>query len=488
MGDTDRRRVAENLWKILADAKQQGWRIAEILHEGGQGSTGDSTKRLPRYALDPSLPQEVKDNRADKLTQDPRRYLKIGEAAGRLLYGDDGYFLAELFGGTSIAAPSPRRSDVDTSDIYTELADLIAETAAALVQKHDLRRVFRHIEEYRLWRGDTFRPYHRGKEGSLCVGDEDWGALWRNFADGTRVIGIDDLADEYDTPQPRFWDKAWVLPYPTVRVGWSGPTWHPLERGHDLIPFTMYSTKKGKWEQMLDQGGCPVRGYGDLFLELRLGILPIGAAGSPEPAFLSRIWTLAWFHNRDGLPKSMSDDDEFPEELAWPFLPSEAVVSEQFDDEWSVALELPEDILTLEASLGSLVGRGQPLIMKFVDKSEVGGVRIERISPTSCRSLLGLEEDWNGMIDPRMSPAQSLLLDEKSLRDNPDDYVCRTAPRTLGRNLEMSIFLARAECRLDALLDRECGRLADEVKAFVAPYIDTARRMREEFLSGLNQE
>jgi hypothetical protein len=39
MGDADRRRVAENLWEILADAEQRGQSKAEIiLHEGGRAA------------------------------------------------------------------------------------------------------------------------------------------------------------------------------------------------------------------------------------------------------------------------------------------------------------------------------------------------------------------------------------------------------------------------------------------------------------------
>jgi hypothetical protein len=488
MGDTDRRRVAENLWRILAEAEQKGRRKAEILHAGGQGGEGDSTKRMPYYALDPSLSQEDKNRRADKLTQDPRKYLKIGDAAGNLLHGNADYFLGELFGGTSIVVPSSRGIDTDTPDIYTELASLIADTVAAITRKRNLTRVFRHIGEYRLWRRDLFRSYHGGKEGSLCTDDgaEEWASLWQNFADNTRVVGIDDLADSWNIPELEYWDKAWILPYPTLRIGWTLP--RADYDNYKLLTFDLCQDYNKT--PVVDQHGAPISAYGDLVGEVRLGILPIGNAGAPEAVFISRLWTLIWLRDSDIDSIPERDGYKFPEKLAWPFLPSDRVMIRWLEEPCGIKLVLRNNIADVEAPLATLVGQGPPVVMRSVDDSEAdgkGGVTIERVSPTSCRTLLGLRYENLSQMSP-MSPAQCLLTDTSNIRDDFSDYVCRTSPETIGRIVEKSFFHAQTEYRLDALLDQEVRRLADEVDALVSPYLETSRRIREEILSRLNQD
>jgi hypothetical protein len=227
----------------------------------------------------------------------------------------------------------------------------------------------------------------------------------------------------------------------------------------------------------------PIKAHGELVGEVRLGILPIGSTGASEPVFMRRLWTLISFDPKDLDRIPDRDRLKFSEMLALPFLPSDRVMINPL---WRLKLE-HENIIEDDGPLASLVSRASALVFGDYETEEdgfIGGVTIDRVSSASCRALLGLKYDFHPSIS---SPAQGLLTDLSDMRDDHREYLCRTPPGTLGRVLETSFFQARTECRLDVLLDRQVGRLADEVNALVGPYIETSRRLHEEILSHLNQ-
>src|SRR4051794_27911221 len=88
LSPSEQERVAENMWRILAEAERQGAVKVAVLHAGGAGNEGESTKRLERFALNPDLDPARKQTKAGRLTKGADKYLRIAEAAGRLAAGD----------------------------------------------------------------------------------------------------------------------------------------------------------------------------------------------------------------------------------------------------------------------------------------------------------------------------------------------------------------------------------------------------------------
>ena len=75
---TDRKAIATNLYQILDRLeRERGISKAKILHSAGQGGPGDSTKRLPRFALQPGLEPAEEDKRAENLGSVPHQHIEL---------------------------------------------------------------------------------------------------------------------------------------------------------------------------------------------------------------------------------------------------------------------------------------------------------------------------------------------------------------------------------------------------------------------------
>ncbi|UVF22791.1 hypothetical protein HPT29_027625 (plasmid) [Microvirga terrae] len=101
---SERRQVANNLWRILEslEAGQPSIKRKDVLQAAGQGGEHDSTKRLPRFAINPDLQPAEQEERAEAATQDIRKYLKIARTAARLAgHLEEDAFLRQLVSGTS---------------------------------------------------------------------------------------------------------------------------------------------------------------------------------------------------------------------------------------------------------------------------------------------------------------------------------------------------------------------------------------------------
>ncbi|WP_210250181.1 hypothetical protein, partial [Microvirga aerophila] len=134
---SERRLVANNLWRILQDleASQPPIKKKDVLQAAGQGGEHDSTKRLPRFAINPDLPSADQDERAEAATQDIRKYLQIARAAARLAgqSGEDA-FLRQLVSGTSFATgisegTAPEDPDEDLIQRTWDDLEIALETA-----------------------------------------------------------------------------------------------------------------------------------------------------------------------------------------------------------------------------------------------------------------------------------------------------------------------------------------------------------------------
>ena len=154
LSGSEQERVAENMWRILAEAERQGAAKAAVLRAGGAGKEGESTKRLERFALNPDLDPVRKQAKAGRLTKGADKYLRIAGEAGHLTSGDRDTYVAALFNGTRFAAAG---DTAVTEDVYVELADLIRTVCTGVARKHDLRRVFRVCDERYLCYYGTLR-------------------------------------------------------------------------------------------------------------------------------------------------------------------------------------------------------------------------------------------------------------------------------------------------------------------------------------------
>jgi hypothetical protein len=485
MKEVDRRRAAESLWEILALTEQHGIRKARVLHAGRQGVDGDSTKRLPRYALDPSLSDEKKNQRAGQLVHDGRRYLRIAEAAGQLMSGDKDRFVARLFGGTSIGVSGAPDEDADSVDVYTEFADMIREIARGITRKNKgaLMRVFKDIEEYRIY---------QELDGRLRLGDEDWGTFWANFADGSRISGIEELDHPYygycrwSEPEERV--APWRLPYPNLRIGWGMVPQSPNKRVWNEIFTASREMVDADGERSLsvinDEAGKPIV-RATFLVEVRLGLLPVGAGGTPEPVFITRPWTVISFNEqlRKLCVPGDPDDDELPEEVAWPWLPSEWQETDCLD-RWGLHLEPQADCQRYEMGCAPLIGKEPALEMPspYGVDDEGAGVRVDLVSAASCRAVLEFFPWPNPCVSEDERDIPRLVESEKSPSEDSCDYICRGKENTLARVVEENLFLAHPDRRLDTLLDQACDRVAADVAVFLEPLKTAHRRKRDEIL------
>jgi hypothetical protein len=460
MSEMDRRRVAENLWDILTEAERRGIPKAQVLHASGHGSKEDSTKRLPLYGLDPQLPEQEKNRRVGHLVQTAKKYLGIAKQAALSLRLDEDHFVTKLFAGTSIGASLIAEDGAGTEDVYTELARLIRIAAWGIARKHNLARVFRDIEEHRLLRNDlTWRP--ACSPGFFSTND-DWGALWNGLVDGVRVEGIDSMDDRYsEISEPAEWDHHWILPYPNIRLGWTMPA-------IDGKPLSRLTAKTSDGEQVVLTA--------TVVSEVRLAILPIGLDGSLEPAFITKLWTILILA-RDRLPVDRRID-ELPYYLAWPGLPHDF---EEYDN-CPVLDDLGLTDLTIETPPYAnaqeqlcIPLRGKEPALALSTGASSSGVRVDFVSPQSCRSLLRF-------VDAGESAGLGLAQEFKrrSRRGCPDLTVAdngeepydgfepswRTPDVSLARAVEKHFFAVPSNRRLDTLLDRECERVATEIDDF----------------------
>ena len=427
LSGADQVRVAENMWRILEEAERRGVSKAKVLQAAGVGSEGDSTKRLPRFAINPDFDSGTKEKRAVQLTQTAQKYLRIAEKAGEMVESESDAYVAMLFNGTRFASAGDA---VVTEDVHAELASLLRIVCAGVARKHDLQRVFRLCDERHLCRYSGSVRQNR---------DDRWVNLWHRFSDGARVNGLIDDMDQ------------WTLPYPSVLIGWK-----KLSGG---IPFAV----TGKTQE------GPAAHYqpGDLLLEVRLALLPLGPGGEVEPAFVTCPWTL---HSFMSVPPGMDGKDcsEWAargvpcvrERRGWTWDPGEG-------DAWELAIQKYEGV--------------EPALSYWDKYRSELPVRIDLVSPESCARILSGQRagaaltDWEAstVVDD-LDPALEEMSEQERTNywrslyeptlDDPESPRWRSEPGSLSETLEYSLLYAvHPERRFDAVLDRVAKRVAAEV-------------------------
>jgi hypothetical protein len=143
----ERRKVANNLYRILAKLENRSMRKAVLL-KAGLG--GDSTKRLYYYAIDPTDPDEKQIARAKKATKKINKYAALAAEAAKLSGFKDDHFLPELVEGTQYAL-LPQAQGRRIEDAEAEAWHLILTTVLGVTQgiaaKHNLKQQFELINE-----------------------------------------------------------------------------------------------------------------------------------------------------------------------------------------------------------------------------------------------------------------------------------------------------------------------------------------------------
>lgn len=481
----DQIQVAQNLWGILAHAEGKGITRATVLQKAGKSTRRDSTKRLPRYALDPELSEEEKKHRAGSLTKSAAPYLEIAEAAGILLDGDKDVFVADLFARTRIGETTHVASETD--DIYAELAGLVCDICRGIVRKHDLATCARHIETWRMCR---FRNALRECRWIR------WSSVWQGIGTGSKIGGLEES------------EGGWSLPYPSVLVGWGIVM--------DGIPFrvsTETTMGPGVDERMplVGEDGNRIHRLGKLVIEVRLALLPVGPGGSIEPAFVTRLRTCIKLgrivREADGrlnyapftdppassiLPDAQRYAGKNPElekvfeDVNVPGLP-ETIHHRTTDGVGRFIvfeLDAPSESYRHLVELFEGVEE-QPRCLED-DAAGPGFQRVELVSAASCRRLLSLKvaegpethvqigtavDDRAPTLSEFENPLEywSDLEKRTDLVERRDEYASRAEPFTLGEALEFSLLFADGgpadPASFDVVLDGACSRVAAEVAA-----------------------
>lgn len=146
-----RLRVANNLWKILAELEEAPKPIskAQVLHAAGKGHEGDSTKRLPYYAIDPELRVKQQKDRAGRLTQKIRKYAEIARRAAVLTQRHEDHFIPALVEGTQYAMLGEPYEAASNEEIvakaWQEIAGMIVEVAQGIDKARGLKELFEKI-------------------------------------------------------------------------------------------------------------------------------------------------------------------------------------------------------------------------------------------------------------------------------------------------------------------------------------------------------
>lgn len=157
----ERVRIARNLWLLLDRVEREhGVSKARVLHKAGQGGEGDSTKRLPRFALRPGLTEEEYRARASKLNRAVKGYVAIAEAAADLAGSRRDDLLLELLNGSPYLTASGDTPDVEPW--YDRLSELLNLMGRVIARDHDLAGYFAFVARHALTTEDAWISFKPG--------------------------------------------------------------------------------------------------------------------------------------------------------------------------------------------------------------------------------------------------------------------------------------------------------------------------------------
>jgi hypothetical protein len=173
---SERRRVANNLWRILNELENRTppikrlevcRRAGKIFHEG------DSTKRLYNFAIKPALPEKEQLNRAKGITKKIRRYVELAEVAAELSGKDKDHYIPALVEGTRYSLlPSEGKWDPDevSTRAWNDIVSMLTLASESISTTYKLQDLLRQITEAGIgvggrgsWRGGNIERYQIGQ-------------------------------------------------------------------------------------------------------------------------------------------------------------------------------------------------------------------------------------------------------------------------------------------------------------------------------------
>lgn len=233
--DAERRRIGENLWRLLDEIEQGPRQIrkAQVLQEAINATPEDSTKHLPRYACRPTEDSVEAERRTRHLLKTVKKFVHVAKVAARLAGLDpDEVTLRVLEGSYYTQRVPPGLLEADFARRTDVLAALLSDIAHRLCRKYPVVESIRRMESAG-WAlrapGDLKSP--------MCV-------------DPT-------LLDERSQP-PRpgahvFVEWAHIERYPHLHLGYvSGEKVHPATFGRVAGKFVFQDEDGARFETDFD--------------------------------------------------------------------------------------------------------------------------------------------------------------------------------------------------------------------------------------------
>lgn len=286
-----------------------------------------------------------------------------------------------------------------------------------------------------------------------------------------------------------------MLPYPSLHIGWAwalpyddGP---PESEGkYTLQPFNVFQISDDVWSPIIDTREKPLQAYGYLLAEVRLAILPLGLRRSPEPVFMTKLWTELWIgHELKSWVDQQQGAECLPGYLRWPWTYKTCPDTGFTSDEGRLRFEPAPDADWQDDTWKGLVGREPPLVMDSSRRQEgygrsdhEGGVRPDIVSPASCRAILKLHLLGSHPWEPFKAPIPKIVCGHWSPHETGR---CRTPGHMLARHLEEAFFMAAPEHRFNTLLEQACTDAFARVSEYLEPIKADRRRIKEEVISSL---
>ncbi|WP_294533031.1 hypothetical protein [uncultured Rhodoblastus sp.] len=170
--------VAENLWRLLSKLEDRDPPIKkkDVLHASGQGHEYESTKRLPRFAINPALSDEDKRKRSESLTKKILPYVNIVRNAAIMAGEAEGEFVLELIQNTSyVVTDSEIQIDSDL-DCWDDLVLAITTAVEDISRRYNLNVFFDRVRSFHAnasfvsetGKGDAYRSIFDSKLPLVC--------------------------------------------------------------------------------------------------------------------------------------------------------------------------------------------------------------------------------------------------------------------------------------------------------------------------------
>jgi hypothetical protein len=263
----ERRRAANNMWRILAELDNQSPRIRkrDVLHEAGLGGEDDSTKRLPYYAIDPDLPEDKQLRRAESVTKKIKKYEHLAQCAARLSKKvSKDHFLLVLVEGTKYAVlPHEARLEPAeaTAQAWAEIRGMIELASRSIAAKYELRECFDQIITA--------------------------GIRWESWSPGELVhVPSEAYRSAQLEPRPALVGNSDLAPCPSVFLGnIQACSRVPCEVRLDLEIFKPNARLERLYKQLVDGGlnKLPFRAFAQPSLGVHLELRPHGREGEVAP-------------------------------------------------------------------------------------------------------------------------------------------------------------------------------------------------------------